>query len=553
MMSLIRRLPYLVFFFIFFSWLPFSIPSSATAAAESLQAADACRDELKEKPEQKKSLTLWERCIERYQSASLPKNKNRAFYEIGRLYQERYFYSNNSEDLEAAASYYTKFLQISSDSPENGAATSSSENGAATRDPSAADAKKQLDKLRRVLGPSLEEKIKKEPALPVDQREKEPSIEVGPLLPQEVAQGAVVVANIRNRNYPDYTRVVIDLNRPVSYKARFTSPQTLSVLLSQATLGELFKRTRTILVDKGILKKIEVKPKEQGEVEILLSFISKLGRHKIIPLTDPDRLVIDLFNTAEEAPPKKGLDIEDQVDPPHKKAVIPPPLFQIRTIVIDPGHGGKDPGAIGFHGLTEKEVVLDVSHRLRILIQKQLKKEVIMTRNDDTFIPLDERTLMANTKKADLFVSVHANSSPKRNTQGIEVYLLGRATDDTAIATAARENATSPKAALDFQEVILNDLEREFTLNESLEFAHLTQNAFIETLIPKYPTETLGVKRAPFFVLAHTNMPAILAEISFISNPLEEKRLKNPLYRQKVAEALFTGIKKYIHTLEAKP
>jgi N-acetylmuramoyl-L-alanine amidase len=535
MMSLIRRSPYLAFLFISFCWLLFSTPRSAMAVLESLQEADACRDGLKEKPEQKKTLSHWEACIERYKSfSSLPKDKSRAPYEIGRLYQERYFYSNDSEDLEEAAVYYARYLQTSSEEPP------------------AADAKRQLDKLRRVLGPSVEETIKKETALPVDlETNEELTSEVGPVIPQGVAQGPAVVANIRNRTYPDYTRVVIDLNRPVLYKTRSVSSQTLSIILSQATLGELFKRTRTFLVDKGILKKIELKPREQGEIEVLLTF-SKLGRHKIIPLTDPDRLVIDLFPTEQESPPKKGTEVEGRVDPPRKKNVIPPPSLQIQTIVIDPGHGGKDPGAIGSHGLTEKEVVLDVSHRLRLLIQKQLKKEVIMTRNDDTFIPLDERTLLANTKKADLFVSVHANSSPKRNTQGIEVYLLGRATDENAIATAARENATSHKAALDFQEVILNDLEREFTLNESLEFAHLTQNAFIETLIPKYPTETLGVKRAPFFVLAHTNMPAILAEISFISNPLEEKRLKNPLYRQKVAEALFIGIKQYIRALEAK-
>jgi len=175
-----------------------------------------------------------------------------------------------------------------------------------------------------------------------------------------------------------------------------------------------------------------------------------------------------------------------------------------------------------------------------------------MTRHDDVFIPLDERTLLDNNKKADLFVSVHDNSSQKRNTQGIEVYLLGRATEENAIAVAARENATSHKDALDLQEVILNDLQRDFTLNQSLEFAHFTQNSFVHNLIPAYPTETLGVKRAPFFVLAHTNMPAILAEISFISNPVEEKRLRNPNYRQKVAEALFIGIKEYIHSLESK-
>lgn len=524
-MSLTRQLPYFLSIFVSFSWLSFPAPGSAIAAMDGFQEADACRDGLKEKPEQKKTPAQWEKCIEKYKSGtSSPENQSRAPYEIARLYQERYLYSSLTKDLEEARTFYTKFLKAPSE------------------EPLAADARKQLTKLQRVLGDPPEESV-----------ENVPEIEIGERPSKGPAQGAAVVANIRHWAYPSYTRIVIDLDHSVSYKVvRLASSQILSVTLSQATLGELFKRTRVISIAKELLKKIEVKPKEAGEIDVLLTF-SKLGKHRVMPLSDPDRLVIDVFNPSEETRSKKGIDIDDQVDPPHKKiATPPPPPMAIRTIVIDPGHGGKDPGAIGSRGLTEKEVVLDVSHRLRTLIQKQLKKEVIMTRHEDVFIPLDERTLLANAKKGDLFVSVHANSSPKRNTQGIEVYLFGRATDENAIATAARENAASHKDALDFQEVIFNDLERDFTLNESLEFAHFTQNAFIETLIPKYPTDTLGVKRAPFFVLAHTNMPAILAEISFISNPLEEKRLKSANYRQKVAEALFSGIKAYIRSLEAK-
>jgi N-acetylmuramoyl-L-alanine amidase len=509
-----------LFAIIFCSFFSFSVP----AAEGSLLEADACRDGLKENPERKKSQSAWEGCIEEYKkNASLPEDKNRAYYEIARLYQERYLYLNLPKDLEEARSYYGKFL------------------GASAEEPQAADAKKQMAKLERLLGDAPEESL--DSNLPIEVSERSP---------KGTAKGTAVVANIRHWAYPAYTRIVIDLDRPVSYKMlRSAVSPMLTVTLSQAILGELFKRTRIISVAKEPLKKIEVRPKEGGEVDVLLTF-GKLGRYKVMPLSDPARLVIDVFGP-EEGASKKGIEIDDQIDRPRKKIVVPPSgSLAIRTIVIDPGHGGKDPGAIGSRGLTEKEVVLDVSHRLKTLIQKQLKKEVLMTRHDDVFIPLDERTLLANNKKADLFVSVHANSSPKRNTQGIEVYLLGRATDANAIAVAARENATSHKDALDFQEVILNDLQRDFTLNQSLEFAHFTQNSFVQNLIPAYPTETLGVKRAPFFVLAHTNMPAILAEISFISNPVEEKRMKNPNYRQKVAEALFIGIKEYIRSLESK-
>lgn len=225
--------------------------------------------------------------------------------------------------------------------------------------------------------------------------------------------------------------------------------------------------------------------------------------------------------------------------------------FEIKTIVIDPGHGGKDPGATSKSGLKEKEVVLDISRRLKKLIQKRLKKKVIMTRNRDIFIRLKKRTQIANENNADLFISVHVNSSPLRHTKGIEIYLLGRASDKGAIATAARENAASKEEAFDFQEMILNDLEREFMMNASLELAHFTNDAIVKNLISKYPTPALGVKKAPFFVLAHTNMPAILAEISFLSNRTEEKRLRSKSYRQRVAESLFKGVEGYIKSLQA--
>jgi N-acetylmuramoyl-L-alanine amidase len=153
---------------------------------------------------------------------------------------------------------------------------------------------------------------------------------------------------------------------------------------------------------------------------------------------------------------------------------------------------------------------------------------------------------MANDQKADLFISIHANASPKRAVQGVETYLFGRATNEAALATAARENATNVQTTQDFQDVILSDLLRDFTLNESLELAHYTQESFAKTLIPQYNTKSLGVKKAPFYVLAHTNMPAILAEISFISNRIEEERLRQSSYREEIAESIFQGIRAYL-------
>ncbi len=482
-----------------------AIPMMSPAiAAQEVKEADACRDGLKAAPERKKLRENWEECIQRYkETRAFKQHDGRVLLEIARLYQELYLYSNRKEDLRTAKEHYQKIAEKSSQSFPG------------------KEAQRQINRIETLLGET--------PA---------PTSEV------------TVLSNIRHWAYPDYTRVVIDVNRPASFEVEKSSSTSLTVRLSDAVLGDLFKKNRSIVVRDGPLKQIEAKQKERQTVDVVLRF-KQLGSHKVIPLSDPDRLVIDISNGKQESTTTRADSKEESTQPDVMALLPPPPSFAIRTIVIDPGHGGKDPGAIGVNGLEEKEVVLDVSLRLKDLIEKKLKKKVIMTRDDDVFIPLDERTLLANAKKADLFISVHANSSPKRSTQGVEVYFLGRATDDRAIEVAARENATSEKAARDFQEVILNDLERDFNINESLEFAHFTENAFVEKLIPKYPTHSLGVKRAPFYVLANTNMPAILAEISFLTHPAEAKRLRSSLYRQKIAEALFRGIERYLDSAKA--
>lgn len=476
--------------------------TSAAIAAEDIKAAESCRDRLKAAPERKKIRENWEECIQKYKETRAFKQNDRgALLETARLYQELYLYSNRKEDLRVAKEHYQKIADRSSQSP------------------SGREAQRQIDRIETLLG---------ETSAP--------------------AVDATIVSNIRHWAYPDYTRVVIDLNRPAAFKAERSSSTSLTVRLSEAVLGDLFKKNRSIVVRDAPLKQIEAKQKERNTVDVVLTF-KQMGSHKVFPLSDPDRLVIDVSDNKQETAPADSK--EEPAQPDVAALLPPPPPFAIRTIVIDPGHGGKDPGAMGVNGLEEKEVVLDISLRLREMIEKRLKKKVIMTREEDVFIPLEERTLLANAKKADLFISVHANSSPKRSTQGVEVYFLGRATDDRAIEVAARENATSEKAARDFQEVILNDLERDFNMNESLEFAHMTEGAFVEQLISKYPTTSLGVKRAPFYVLANTNMPAILAEISFLTHPAEAKRLRSSQYRQKIAEALFKGIERYLDSTQA--
>jgi N-acetylmuramoyl-L-alanine amidase len=223
--------------------------------------------------------------------------------------------------------------------------------------------------------------------------------------------------------------------------------------------------------------------------------------------------------------------------------------LRIGKIVIDPGHGGHDTGTIGPNGLLEKELVLDVSRRLGKLLSARLGAQVIYTRRDDTFIPLETRTSIANQEQADLFVSVHANSSHDPDARGVETYYLNFTSSPEALEVAARENAASDKSIHELQDLVKKIALKE-KIEESREFASDVQGALHTGLAIKNPGErNRGVKKAHFVVLIGANMPSILAEISFISNPGDERRLRTPEYRQRIAESLYRGISRYVDGL----
>jgi N-acetylmuramoyl-L-alanine amidase len=220
--------------------------------------------------------------------------------------------------------------------------------------------------------------------------------------------------------------------------------------------------------------------------------------------------------------------------------------LKIGKIVIDPGHGGHDTGTIGPTGLEEKDLVLDVGRRLGKLLQTRLGAEVIYTRKDDTFIPLETRTAIANQESADLFVSVHANSSHDPDARGVETYYLNFTSSPEALEVAARENAVSEKSIHELQDLVKKIALKE-KIEESQEFAGDVQRSLHTGLAAKSPGQRdRGVKKAPFIVLIGANMPSILAEISFLSNPGDEHRLETADYRQKIAESLYRGIAKYV-------
>jgi N-acetylmuramoyl-L-alanine amidase len=223
--------------------------------------------------------------------------------------------------------------------------------------------------------------------------------------------------------------------------------------------------------------------------------------------------------------------------------------LKIGRIVIDPGHGGHDTGTIGPNGLREKDLVLEVGRRLGKLLETRLGAEVVYTRKDDTFIPLETRTAVANQQRADLFISIHANSSRDPAARGVETYYLNFTSSPDALEVAARENAVSEKSIYELQDLVKKIALKE-KIEESREFASDVQQSLHSGLSAKSPgIRNRGVKKAPFIVLIGANMPSILAEISFVSNPGDEHRLETSEYRQRIAESLYRGIAKYVDGL----
>jgi N-acetylmuramoyl-L-alanine amidase len=226
--------------------------------------------------------------------------------------------------------------------------------------------------------------------------------------------------------------------------------------------------------------------------------------------------------------------------------------LKISRIVIDAGHGGHDTGTIGPTGLMEKDLCLDVALRLGKIIQQKLPgADVVYTRSDDTFIPLEERTRIANEAKADLFVSIHANSSPDHGARGVETYYLNLKGSPEAMEVAARENAVSDEGIHDLEDIV-KKIARTEKIDESKELAEDVQDSLSKRIQKTAkPVRDRGVRKAPFVVLIGADMPSILTEISFLSNPSDEQLLKKPDHRQHIAEGVYQGVSAYLQSLNS--
>lgn len=373
---------------------------------------------------------------------------------------------------------------------------------------------------------------------------------------------------LRHYTGQDYTRVVLDFDKEVPFKRnRLMNPDRLYVDFDN-TVAFKDLLEQQFSVDDGFLKQIRVGQNTYRKARVVLD-LKSIENFEIFSLYHPYRVVIDIQGkktpVAEIAPtapitpqikseaPKET--VVDQNETPEMAKTNTSGQYSlarqlgltVRRIVLDPGHGGHDPGAMR-SGMKEKDITLDVSQKLKSILEQEYGYEVLMTRTTDDFVALEERTAFANSKSADLFVSVHVNSSRNKKAKGIETYYLNFATTPETMEVAARENAISEKNMGELQK-LTTAIALNTKIEESRDFAKLIQTNLVGHLDKAYAPNNLGVKQAPFYVLIGAQMPSILAEISFISNEREYNLLETSGYRQTIAQGLARGIKSYVETL----
>jgi len=406
---------------------------------------------------------------------------------------------------------------------------------------------------------------------------------------------------------PDYVRVVVMADNPVTYTDKLIRKQpnesdNLYIDFKSTYIAPELRRK--IAVEEGLLKHLRVEQIHTDSVRVNLDVLS-IETYKIFSLPNPFRIIIDIhgkkkaktptqqiakpeFTRSSTSPPdQKGEKASKgslQAQLPEKSPSLPisikssrskrivqrpsvPPAeptdtntkptklslaqqlgLGVRKIVIDPGHGGKDPGAMS-NQMLEKDIVLEIAQKLRPKLQHLLNCEVILTRNDDTYLTLEERTAIANTEEADLFISLHLNAHHSGESKGLETYFLNLSTNAEAMRVAAMENATSTHQISDL-EGILSDIMKNSKIDESSRLAQLVHSTMLTGLSGKKFGEikNLGVKQAPFYVLIGAQMPSILIEIAFISNKEEAENLKNAYYLDSVASEIANGVSAYVKT-----
>jgi len=345
------------------------------------------------------------------------------------------------------------------------------------------------------------------------------------------ASAASTVTGIRYWSSTTYTRVVIDLDRDARYEADFLPadpqnglPPRIFLDIVGAAISEEIVRN-PLEVKDGLLRDVRAGRNRQEVVRVVLDLERESG-YRVFDLSDPSRIIVDIDAKGETDLPVPG--------PKSSREKI--------LVMLDPGHGGKDPGAVGPTGLMEKDIVLTIGRLVRERLSSDDRFAVRMTRDTDIFIPLEERTARANQARADIFVSLHINSSRNRRAEGISTYVLSHASDREALELAARENGVSVKK-LSAVKFIIDDLSTYGRKKESLRLAKSVNDSIVRNVRRLHgPVQNLGLKQAPFYVLVGARMTAVLVETSFISNRKEEARLRTRGYLETIADSVVEAI-----------
>jgi N-acetylmuramoyl-L-alanine amidase len=369
----------------------------------------------------------------------------------------------------------------------------------------------------------------------------------------ERAEGPAQVSEVRTWSASDYTRVALYLSRPVSFEkhelpATADLPRRLALDLRPALLdGKAFRHP----VGDALLERVRAAQRDPETVRVVLDLATR-DRYQLFTLQDPPRLIVDVGarGSQEEAvadrhapalPAPEAPPVDDEGEGAARRP--------IRRIIVDAGHGGHDTGAIGPRGVREKDVTLAMAHR----VARKLRAagfEVFLTRSDDRYLRLEERTAIANVNRGDLFVSIHANAHPRRERRGVETYFLNVTDDRYARRLAARENGfVEPEAEGPGVQRILTDLDAKASAGTSRRLAQMIQRELTERVRRTHgEVRDLGVKNALFYVLLGARMPAVLVETAFISNRAEERRLASPEYQQLVADGVARAVSDFAGT-----
>lgn len=371
--------------------------------------------------------------------------------------------------------------------------------------------------------------------------------------------------NIRFWSGPEYTRIVLDLTAPVVAKPHLLegdNPRLYFDLLYTHPTQDLQPLTP---IRNGLVKQIRSSLFDEQRTRVVID-LNKATEYKLTTLESPYRLVVDILgapqNTALSAidtPSNTKSTQDDSIASILDSSADRLPNLHvpqnnadegIRLIVVDAGHGGRDPGAVGPNKVLEKDVTLPMAKVLAKVLRQKMGVKVLLTRSDDRYLELRQRTDYANRVGADLFISLHANASPRGKAYGVETYFLNLSKNNQAAEVAARENGTSLKEVGNL-EAILFDLMANAKINESSRLAAEVQQSMVSGLRPHYSSiKDLGVKQGPFHVLLGATMPSVLIEAAFISHPREEKRLTSSTYQQRVANAIVKGVMHYTKSID---